>query len=141
VQGEQITSARLEGSTQETGGYFGTRAGYQAITIQLEPQRVASGFIQRGDHVVVYATVDNKAGGSVTATLIPDVRVLKVIGSSGSVGGAQTSGNTLITLELKPEDAAKVVLAQEQARIWLALLPPNQQGVAQPPVKLSQLTK
>lgn len=141
LRGEQIASARLQGSTQATGGLLGIRDGYQAVTIQLEPQRVVSGFIQGGDHVVLYATLESKGGTSLTATLVPDVHVLKVSGSSGAAGGAAATGNALVTLELKPDDAAKVVLAQEKAQIWLTLLPPNQQGVAQPPVTLGQFTK
>jgi Flp pilus assembly protein CpaB len=141
LRGEQIASARLQGSTQSTGGLLGIRDGYQAVTIMLEPQRVVSGFIQARDHVVLYATLESKGGTSLTATLVPDVQVLKVSGSSGAAGGAATAGNALITLELKPADAAKVVLAQEKAQIWLTLLPPNQQGVPQPPVTLGQFTK
>ena len=141
LQGEQITSARFQGSSQSTGGLLGIQGGYQAVTLNLEPQRVVSGFIQGGDHVVLYATLDSEGGTSLTATLVPDVRVLKVSGSSGAVGGAAATGNELITLELKPEDAAKVVLAQEKAQIWLSLLPPNQQGVPLRPVTLGQITK
>jgi pilus assembly protein CpaB len=141
LRGEQIASARLQGSTQSTGGVLGIRDGYQALTIQLEPQRVVSGFIQGGDHVVLYATLESKGGTVLTATLVPDVHVLKVSGTTGAVGGGAVTGTALVTLELRPEDAAKVVLAQEKAQIWLTLLPPNQQGVAQPPATLGQFTK
>ncbi|HYT80338.1 MAG TPA: Flp pilus assembly protein CpaB [Actinomycetota bacterium] len=137
LQGEQIVRARLQGSTQSTGGVFGTRDGYQAVAVQLESQRVVGGFVQAGDHVVLYTTLDNKAGVSFTATLVPDVRVLKI----GDSSGAGKGGNNLVTLELKPVDAAKVILAQEQAHVWLALLPPDQQGLPQPPVTISQLAK
>src|SRR6266511_3279201 len=123
LQGEQIVRARLQGSTQSTGGVFGTRDGYQAVAVQLESQRVVGGFV--------------KAGVSFTATLVPDVRVLKI----GDSSGAGKGGNNLVTLELKPVDAAKVILAQEQAHVWLALLPPDQQGLPQPPVTISQLAK
>lgn len=141
LQGEQITTARLQGSTQGTGGVLGIRDGYQAVAIQLEAQRAVSGFIQSGDHVVLYATFDDKNRGSVTATLVPDVRILKVnIGGLQSPGTGST-GNGLVTLELKPLDAEKVVLAQENARIWLTLLPPNQQGTTQPPVTLGSFIR
>lgn len=141
LQGEQITSARLQGSTQGTGGVLGIRPGYQAVTIQLEAQRAVSGFIQSSDHIVLYATWDDKNKGTITATLVPDVRILKVnIGGVQSAGTGST-GNTLVTLELKPLDAEKVVLAQENARIWLTLLPPNQQGTSQPPATLGSFLR
>jgi len=138
LEGEQISRARLQGSSSSLG-VLGTREGYQAVTLQLDQQRVVSGFIQAGDHVVLYTTLDNKAGVTFTATLVPDIRVLKVGNSSGGAGN--TGGNSLVTLELRPQDAAKVVFAQEQGHIWLALLPPNQQGLPQPPVTIAQLAK
>jgi len=140
LQGEQISTARLQGSTQATGGVLGIPDGFQAVTIQLESQRSVSGFVQTGDHVVLYATLNSKAQEPFTATLVPDVLVLKASNGSATPGAA-TSANSLVTLALKPVDAAKVVLAQEKASIWLTLLPPNQAGTAQPPVTLGQFTK
>jgi Flp pilus assembly protein CpaB len=136
LKGEQISRARLQGSSISPDR-LGTRPGYEAVTLQLDQQRVVSGFLQATDHVVLYTTLDNKAGVSFTATLVPDVRVLKV----GSSSGGSSGGTNLITLELKPADAAKVILAQEEGHVWLALLPPNQQGLPLPPVTISQLAK
>jgi pilus assembly protein CpaB len=164
LQGEQISTARLQGSTAPTGGVLGIPEGYEAVSVQLEPQRVVGGVIQTGDHVVVYATSDSESGsgsatvsatrtsspapGTVTATvkaqgvsfpgatltLVPDVQVLQVQG--GSSGGALSSSgsNAFVTLALKPHDAAAVVAAQAQGFIWLALLPPQGHGRPQGPV-------
>jgi len=136
LKGEQISRARLQGS-EISQDRFGTRAGFEAVTVQLDQQRVVSGFIQARDHVQVYTTLDNKSGVTFTATLVPDVRVLKV----GNTSGTGTGGTVLVTLELTPPDAAKVILAQEEGHLWLALLPPNQQGLPQPPVTIGQLAK
>src|SRR6266496_3800342 len=65
LQGEQITSARLEGSSlQPAGGILGIPVGHEAVTISLEPQRLVDGFVQAGDHVVVYATISASGQGT-----------------------------------------------------------------------------
>src|SRR5438874_2728219 len=83
------------------------------------------------------------AGGFTTVVVVPDARVLAVANPSGSGGVLNTnaSGNSIVMLSLTPKDAARVILAQEQGHVWLSLLPPNQQGVAIPPVSIEQLTK
>jgi pilus assembly protein CpaB len=141
LQGEQISTARLQGSTQPTGGALGIPAGDQAVTISLETQRVVGGFIQGGDHVVVYATFDGGKNGQESVTLVPDVQVLRVSNQGAATGSNGPQPNELVTLALSSRDAAKVVLAQAQGSIWLSLLPPNGQGVAQPPVTVSEVSK
>ena len=136
LQGEQISSARLEGSSQSAAiNRLGIPAGFQAVTISLESQRMIGGLVQQGDHLVVYATVSDP--DQKTATVIPDVQVLKVIGPSDKNQG----GSTLLTLALSPRDTARVVLAQEQGHIWLSLLPPGEFGAPQTPVTVKELTK
>ena len=142
--GEQLTTARLRGSTtQLPGGSLGIPNGYQALTLPLETPRVAGGVIQRSDHITIYGTFQNVAsqqGSSpaATVTLVPDVEVLR-IASSGEEGG--TNDTQWITLALKPRDAQKVVFAQEQGSVWMSLLPPNQSGTATRPVNAIQLVR
>jgi pilus assembly protein CpaB len=171
LHGEQITTARLQGETAfRTGGVLGIPKGYEAVTVQLEAQRVVNNVIQTGDHVVVYATsnqggsgsasatatgtqtgspttgtqeqVTVKAHGSIfpgeTLTVVPDVKVLQVVAPGSSTSGlsssSSSSDNTLVTLALKPHDAAEVIAAQAQGYVWFALLPPQGHGVPQGPV-------
>jgi hypothetical protein len=49
--------------------------------------------------------------------------------------------NEQITLELKPQDAAKLVFAKESGTVWLVLLPPKMQGKQIKPVDLTQVLK
>lgn len=142
--GEQITTARLRGSsTQLPGGSLGIPDGFQALTLPLEAPRVAGGVIQRSDHVTIYGTFTNIASQSgsspaSTVTLVPDVEVLRV-SSSGEEAG--TNNNYWITLAFKPRDAQKVVFAQEQGSVWMSLLPPNQRGSSSRPVNAVQLVR
>jgi Flp pilus assembly protein CpaB len=47
---------------------------------------------------------------------------------------AETGAVGTITLAVTPEEASRLVFAQEQGRVWFTLLPPNEAGVELPPV-------
>ena len=135
LQGEQISTARLQGTTHQTGGALGLPKGHLGVTIQLQAQAVPGQILQPGDHVTVYSTFsDVKAEpGDSTVTLVPDAEVLRVVGESGT----DTSGTTsdiMVTLALTPADSGRMVFAQEKGSVWLALLPPGQKGRPHPPV-------
>ena len=143
LAGEQISTTRLRGSEQLPGGMLGIPDDMQAVTLPLEAPRLAGGAIAQGDHITIYGTFQNVASSqksvpAATATLVPDVEVLKV-STATQPNTADTSSQ--ITLALKPQDAAKVVFAQEQGSVWMALLPPNTKGEKSRPVTAIQLVK
>src|SRR5947207_8819386 len=84
LTGEQIATARLQGSTAATGGALGIPNGYEAVSVSLEAQRSVNSVLQAGDHVVVYATFtptgssvgSGAKGGPETVVVVPDVEVL-----------------------------------------------------------------
>jgi Flp pilus assembly protein CpaB len=127
LAGEQIAAARLAGLLQAAGGTLGIPAGYQAAAVSLEAQRSVAGAIKQGDHVEVFGTF---AGGAqstdTTRVVIPEALVL-------AVPPAGEGGNA-ITLAVTPVEASLLIYAQEQGRVWLTLLPPNEIGVDVPPV-------
>jgi Flp pilus assembly protein CpaB len=159
LEGEQITTARLQGSTERTGGILGIRDGYEALSLALEMPEAGGGFIQAGDHVTIYATLENvsliKGGldaflkgkapantqklniGDYTVTVVPDVRVLRVVG--GSTENSEPDTQIQLALELKPEDAQRVVFAREKGSVWLSLLPPGQAGTDSLPTGVIEL--
>jgi Flp pilus assembly protein CpaB len=62
-------------------------------------------------------------------TLVPTVRVLRIQNPQVNAETGESSGGTIqTTLDLEPQDAQNLVFAQENARIWLGLLPPNEEG-------------
>lgn len=126
LAGEQIPVARLEGTVP--GGSLGIPKGFEAISIPIDANRVAGGDIRAGDRLTIYGTFGGLAsdGGPATTILVPAAEILKVAGTSGLANG---SGELTLTFALKGKDAAKLVYAQEQGSIWMALLAPN----AQPP--------
>jgi pilus assembly protein CpaB len=150
LQGEQITTARLQGSTtQVSGGILGIPIGYKALTLPVELSRAVGGILQAGDHITLYVTFDDVSVipgslqgvltgkqtpgkkqelGDYTATLAPDVEILRALKPSDN------GGQVLLTLALKPADAQKVIFAQEEGKLWVALLPPGETGTIVPPL-------
>lgn len=155
LAGEQISTARLEGSsTQPEGGALGIPEGHQAVTFALDLPSAGGGIVQRGDHVTIYASfsdasvirgspleafLQGKAPannseqklGDFVVTVVPDAQILKVV--QGAVSAGNSDSRVLMTMALRPEDAAGVLLAQQNGVVWLALLPPNQPGEDVPP--------
>jgi pilus assembly protein CpaB len=133
LEGEQITSARLQGGDQALpGGTLGIPRGYEAVTLPLEMPRLVGGAVQPGDHVTIYGTFNRPE--DITVTLVPDVEVLRVTGFLRSPDASDSVDETSVTLALKAQDSAKVVLAQEKGSIWFALQPPEQEGSKSKPV-------
>ena len=67
-------------------------------------------------------------------------RILSVAG--GAPQGGQTvqpGGQIQMTLELTPDDAQMVIQSQQTGTVWLALLPPGQEGTSTPPVNVLQI--
>lgn len=159
LQGEQISTLRLEGFDEKPpGGVLGIPGGMKAVTIPLDLPRAVGGVVQRGDHVTIYATFtdikvlpgsledtltaevapegETRDLGTFTVTVVPDVELLKV--QAGSTSGGSNSESlkqtVLLTMALTPKDAQSVVFAQEQGAVWVALLPPNEEGTEELPV-------
>ncbi|MFN2545510.1 MAG: Flp pilus assembly protein CpaB [Actinomycetota bacterium] len=144
LAGEQIPAARLQGSTELPGGAIGIPTGFEALTVQLDPERAGDGTVQRGDHVTVFGTFRGVSAPhsqtgqmDVTATLVADVKVLKITKPNAE----QPTDGVMVTLALTPRDATKVVFAKENGFVWLGLLPPGQTGTQQPPFDTAQVGK
>jgi Flp pilus assembly protein CpaB len=150
---EQIPMSRLsEGEINNVG----VSEGHVAVSVELDSPQGGIGTIQPGDDVTVYATYQNVEviGGSlgqlirnpgalasapraqvppITLTLIPTVRVLKIQNPPVDVETGRTDSSRIqVTLDLLPEDAQNLVFAQENARIWLGLLHPEDEGTHEP---------
>lgn len=160
LQGEQITTARLQGSsTQVSGGVLGIPEGQKALTLPIALPQAVGGVIQAGDHVTLYATFEDVsiinatldqllAGkqtdtkkhdiGSFTVTVVADVQVLKVANPLADQSGGDVS---MLTLALSPEDAQKVVFSQEKGKVWLALLPPGETGTSVPALSVGEVLR
>jgi pilus assembly protein CpaB len=127
AQGEPITTAAV---IQPNGrGFMAAelQAGYRAVAVEIQPQTSAGGYIQPNDHVDVIVTARDSAGGADAVSsdiVLRDVRVLAL----GDKTQAQASGDhpetieaNVAVLELTPEEARALALADEMGTISLAL--------------------
>jgi Flp pilus assembly protein CpaB len=151
---EQIPVSRLS-TAEENPNRIGVSEGHIAVSVEIDAPQGGLGTIQAGDNVTVFATYEgvqairgnlpqllNNPSVSTqpkvelpdfTLTLIPTVRVLKIQNPEiDSETGRSDSSRIQVTLDLEPEDAQNLVFAQEEARIWLGLLPPDEEGASQP---------
>ena len=135
LTGEQIPAARIAGPLQAGGGVLGIPEGLHAVSVSLESQRTVAGYLQQGDNVEVFGTFANRAGSSTTRVVIPDALVLAVADPAATGSG----GPNAVTLAVTPEQASLLIFTQEQGRVWLTMLPPNQPGVELPPASVKAL--
>lgn len=127
VRGEPITAAAVV--QPEGRGFMAAQLapGYRAVSIQIDPQTAAGGYIQPNDHVdvIVTARTSGGSGESVSSNIIlEDVRVLAI----GETTQPQTAGDApqqvaggVAVLELTAEDARTLALANEVGAVSLAL--------------------
>ena len=148
---EQISTSRLSTSGRPLN-LIGVSEGHVGLSVELDAPQGGVGNIQPGDNVQIFATyqgvtlipgnlrqyltqpTDAQAGAKkdvpdFTVTLVPTVRVLKIQNPPvDSETGRSDTARIQVTLDLLPQDAQNLVFAQENARIWLGLLPPDEEG-------------
>jgi hypothetical protein len=80
------------------------------------------------------ATAPQKQLPPFTLTLIETVKVLKIQNPPVDVETGRTDVSRIqVTMDLEPQDAQNLVFAQENAHIWLGLLPPKEEGTSPKP--------
>lgn len=160
LAGEQIPTQRLS-SGALPGGALGLTEGYQAVTVSLSAEQIVGPALQRGAHVTIYASFSGadtrslRGGGGtgapgearavpgVVLPIVDEVRILDVLRPGVAQGEEAADQGALVTLELLPVDAQKVVFAQQNGRIWLGLIAPEDVGALETakPVDFLELVK
>jgi pilus assembly protein CpaB len=127
VQGEPITTNAI--IQPEGRGFMAAQLapGFRAVAVEIENKNAVGGYIQPNDHVDVIATTRANGGSSQEVRsdiILQDVRVLAL----GDTTQPQASGDHPTTveahvavLELSPEDARTLALAEGMGDISLAL--------------------
>jgi len=162
-KGDFIFSNSFVDQAQSQPGLSDLAKGDVAVTVSVDDVRGVAGFVQPGDRVNVmrYASTKNPPGvqqgpdvGSYyTAYVAQNLRVLAVghlavnsvptttAPSGAPAAAAAPTGSVLITLEVSPLDAEKVVLAQQGSptppyppSLVLALVPKGYQPAVVAPV-------
>lgn len=105
--------------------------GQRAISVKVNEVIGVAGFVVPGSHVDVLVTLANKVAGdkesSTTRMVVSNVQVLTA-GTRFDQDKAQEEGkaipSTVVTLEVTPDDAERIALAQNQGQITLTLRNP-----------------
>ena len=141
-KGEQVTLTRFQ-YTAQAGLSYGVPEGFVAVAIPSDAVKGVAGLLKPNDTVMVAATFKPGPNGeeALTKVLLPKARVLAVGTSVGAeaeddeikttAGGLRGSSDSsdekqiasTVTLALTPADLEKLIYAEEQGSVWLALLP------------------
>ena len=132
-EGEQVLNAKFTDETQMRDLAFIIDEGKRGVTIAVSDVKGLGYNIRPGDHVDVVGTFDEKITGVSSAytilTNVP-VRAIDTVTEAGTSAPEATdgSGTTFkdVTLELSPQDAEKLILADEKGSLRLTLRHPDE---------------
>jgi pilus assembly protein CpaB len=125
VEGEPIIDRKIIGP--DSGGFMAAilPEGMRAISVKISPETGAGGFILPNDRVDVIMTrrVDDPAGERfVTETILMNIRVLAIDQAIAERNGEQVVVGRTATLELTPQQAEIITVAQQMSdRLALSL--------------------
>jgi len=142
AEGEQVMRARFQYPSQ-AGLSYTIPDGYVAVSIPNSAVKGVSGLVRPGDHVMILVTFAPGPDSTepLTRVLLEKVRVLATgsritseyetsdedddSGSALSASRSSSSSNEeipgTITLALPPVDVERIVFAEENGSVWLAL--------------------
>ena len=136
-KGEQVTLNKLTNTNRVQGGSLAgiTPAGKRAISISIDSLALLGGMVKPGDYVDVIALLEVPTMGSdgqqskqiAVLSLFQNVLILAVGQNTGGAAAAEssnTSGSSMVTLALTPQEASFIAFVQEQGRIRLTLRSP-----------------
>ncbi|MGI6037025.1 MAG: Flp pilus assembly protein CpaB [Limnochordia bacterium] len=126
LAGEPILESRLYGEGEGPGLAYNIPEGKIAVTVAVNEVLGVAGFLKSGDYVDVFATFpDMVAGDHVTTTILQHVQVLAVAQRMERDPDAEPRVSTTATLAVTPKEAEKLIFAEENGRLRLALKPLN----------------
>ncbi len=145
VAGEQILESRFTDSdVRLTGGAQGVEVPPDLfeVTFSISAERAVGGVIQPQERIAIAATATGGAGTAeetFTRFILRDVFVINVQGGQTPTVTEEgiedpsrsqdlTAGNLFVTVGLSPDNAQRLIFANEQASLWLVrepTLPPD----------------
>jgi len=124
VSGEQILTTRLFSSAQQSGLSYQLATGYRAISISINQKISVAYQVRPGDFVDVIVSYEQatQARESTSTIMLQSIQVLAV-GSEMKAGAAAPVSAETITLAVKPDQAERLVWAEDYGKIRLVLRP------------------
>jgi pilus assembly protein CpaB len=132
--GEPLIASRLASAAFGTAMAARVKPGYRAVAVKVDNSVARAGLLYPGAHVDIVGTIRNSKNYiSSSRIAIENVQVLSVESridvetqkpkedSGGGVGGGGEKSDTVVTIEVTPEQAEKVVLAAREGKLDLAL--------------------
>lgn len=124
IAGEQVLLGRLNANAQQSGLSFQLTPGFRAVSVGIN-QRIAVAYqVRPGDFVDVVVSYEqpthNKDSQSVI--MLQNIQVL-AIGAELKSGTPAPQGAETITLAVKPEQAERLIWAEDHGKIRLILRP------------------
>ncbi|MGX1160143.1 pilus assembly protein CpaB [Arthrobacter sp. SLBN-100] len=146
VPGEQLLAERLVAPADvKAQGAVEVPAGLQEVSFQLEPQRVAGGRINVGDHVGISLNFENGAYKAAASDATTQLTLRKVLVTAvqrapqpasaekpaeGEANAADTTlpeGSLMLTVAVNDVDAGKIIFTSINGSLWLTKEPLNAQ--------------
>jgi len=127
--GEILLYSRLaDGKSGEQRLAYKIPQDKRAVTIGIDSISGVAGYLQKGDRVDIFATIDieeSSGGGSVPYTVLAlqDVLILET-GSAAELTQKSEAVARTVTLAVEPQEALPLILASERGTVRLALRSP-----------------
>lgn len=134
LAGEPVLEAALfeKGSRGGLGAVIDRE--HRAISVKVDPVVGVAGFVQPGARVDVLATlrrVDHERALPYSRVILQDVHVLAVDQELEEARGNDPEVVNVVTLQVKPEQAQKLVYAAHEGQLQLALRTPGDEEVVE----------
>lgn len=132
IIGEQVLMGRLFSSAQQSGMAYQVKDGYRAVSIGINQKIAVAYFLRPGDYVDIYASYDVPVPNSTqreqsTALILQNIEVL-AIGQEQRTGAASPTTAETLTVAVRPEQAEKLIWAEDYGKIRLVLRPVTDQA-------------
>jgi pilus assembly protein CpaB len=163
--GEQVLSTKFFARKEDSGLAFQVPPGHRAVSVSVSEVVTSGGLIVPGDYVDVISLFagDNKTTEDIASTVLQNIQVLAIAQSLQGIGPDPTGPAALLnnnnaktdttkqdavarpnartaTLAVTPEEAEKLILAEQRGQIRLALRGiDDRQAVPVAPVGMSQI--
>jgi pilus assembly protein CpaB len=121
AQNEPIMEAKLASQQSGAGLSATIPEGMRALSVSVNEVVGVAGFVIPGTMVDVLVTGNIPAGGTVTRTILENVRVLAAGQKIEQDRDGKPQTVPVITLLVNPEDASKLTMAANQGKLQLAL--------------------
>lgn len=124
IAGEQALLGRLHVNAEQSGLSYQLAAGFRAVSVGINQKIAVAYQVRPGDHVdvVVSYELSNQNRDSHSVIMLQNIEVLAV-GAELRSGTPAPPGAETITLAVRPEQAERLIWAEDHGKVRLMLRP------------------